>query len=241
MLDIYNKHSNKKGKEELLYSRFAKKLLDSDDEGLERMTGDKKAVKFPKLREWIVEEIKQNKEEEVRILVAILENPILIKKYKDFHFGLQRMSLPQKLASIDYPDMVAQCLKLNIFDTAYKDISGSNLLDYYLLPEENNMFEKILKYTVVIPQEWLNSKTYKREEKIEAIQRENSIINSAEIDQSKDRMILVAEKCNMTIKKYLKKVEEKKRLMTSLEIKSIMTEEDKKETFFSSSVKPKMG
>jgi hypothetical protein len=241
MLDIYNKYSNKKGKEELIYSRFAKKPLDSDDEGLSTMKAKNKNMStFAKLREWITEEIIKNETEEKKILTDILENQALIKEYNNSYFGFQRISLPQKLASIGQADIVKQCLELNIFDIAYRDISGSNLLDYYLLPEENEMFEKILKHTVVIPQEWLQSKTYKREEKIEAIQRENSIINSVEKNQAKERMILVAEKCNMTIEEYLKKVEEKKRIMTVSEIKSILTEEDKRKTFFSSSPKLKM-
>lgn len=227
MLDIYNRHSNKKGKEELIYSRFAKKPLDSDDEGLSTMKAEKKNMSiFTELRGWIIREIIKNDTEEKKILINILESKALIKEYNNSYFGFQRISLPQKLASIDRPDMVAQCLKLNIFDIAYKDISGSNLLDCYLLPEDNQIFENILKYTVAIPQEWLQSRTYKREKKIEAIQRENSIINSVEKNQDKDRMILVAEKCNMTIEEYLKKVEEKKRIMTSLEIKSILTEEE---------------
>ena len=33
MLDLYNKHSNKKGNEELLYTRFISNPLNSDDEG----------------------------------------------------------------------------------------------------------------------------------------------------------------------------------------------------------------
>ena len=215
MFDIYNNHSNKKGKEELLYSRFATKPLDSYDEGLDGMKIKKKNMSaFPKLREWIFDEIKKNKAKEEKIILSILENPSLIEEYKDFNFGFQRISLPQKLSAIGQSDMVIRCLELNIFDITYEDISGKNLLDYYLTPEDNEVFEKILQCTTKIPQKWLEDRTYRREDKIGAIQRENSIINSIEKNQSNDRMKIVAEKCGMTFEEYSKKVEEKKGLFS---------------------------
>ena len=165
---------------------------------------------FPKLREWIIDEIKKNKTEEEEIILSILENPSLIEKYKDFNFGFQRISLLQKLSAIGQSNIVEKCLELNTFDVVYEDISGKNLLDYYLAPEENEVFEKILQCTTEIPSKWLESKTYKRENKIEAIQCENSIINSIEKNQSKERMKIVAEKYSMTFEEYSKKVEEKR-------------------------------
>ena len=214
MLDIYNDHSNKKGKEELLYSRFVSKPLDNNDEGLEGMMAKGNMATFPKLREWIREEIKRNKTEEEKIILTILGDPSQIEKYKDFNFGLQRMSLLQKLAAISQSAMVMKCLALNIFDVTYRDISGKNILDYHLAAEDNEVFEKILECTTQIPQEWLESKTYKREYKIEAIQLENSIINSIEKNQNTDRLIIVAEKYGMTLKEYLKKLKEKMSIMT---------------------------
>ena len=211
MLDIYNSHSNKKGKDELLYSRFVIKPLDSYDEGLNGMKIKEKSMStFPKLREWIIDEIMKNKTKEEEIILSILDNSALIEKYKDYNFGFERKSLPQKLSAIGQSDMVLKCLELNIFDIGYEDISGKNLLDYYLREEEHKVFEKILQYTTEIPPKWLENKTYKRENKIEAIQRENSIIHSIKENQSNDRMQIVAKKCGMTFEEYSKRVEEKK-------------------------------
>ncbi len=211
MLDIYNNHTNKKGKEELLYSRFITKPLDSYDEGLDGMKIKKKSMSnFSKLREWIIDEVKNNKIKEEKIILGILKNPSLIEEYKDFNFGFQRMSLPQKLSAIGQSDMVIKCLELNVVDISYEDISGENLLDSNLMPEDSKVFEKILQCATEIPSKWLDSRTYKREDKLGAIQRENSIINSIEKDQSRDRMKIVAEKYGMSFEEYSKKVDEKK-------------------------------
>ncbi len=219
MLDIYNNHSNKKGKEELLYSRFATKPLDSYDEGLKDMKVKEKGMSsFSKLREWIIDEIKKNKTEEEEIILNILDSPTLIEKYKNFNFGFQRLSLPQKLASIGQSKMVVKCLELNIFDITYEDISGKNLLDYYLTTEENEVFEKILQYATIIPSAWLESRTYKREDKIEAIQCENYIINSIAKNHSKGRMKIVAEKCGISFEEYTKRIEEKKTIIRLINI-----------------------
>ena len=145
--------------------------------------------------------------------LSILEKPSLIEEYRDFNFGLQRLSLPQKLASIDQSDMVIKCLELNLFDIAYEDVSGKNLLDYYLLAEENQYFEKILQCTTKIPPKWLENRTYKLEGKMAAIQCENSIINSIEKNHNNERMKIVAEKCNISFEEYAKRVEEKKKIL----------------------------
>ncbi len=214
MLDMYNNHTTKKGKEELLYTRFVTNPLDGDDEGLDSMEIKKKSMSnFSKLREWIIDEVKKNKTEEEEIILNTLETPSLIEKYKDYNFGFQRLSLPQKFASIGQSDMVIKCLELNIFDIAYEDISGKNLLDYYLLSEDNEIFEKILQYTTKIPSKWLESKTYRREGKMEAIQCEHSILNSIERSQNNERMKIVAEKCGMSFEEYSKKVEEKQKIL----------------------------
>jgi len=214
MLDMYNNYTTKKGKEELLYARFITNPLDGDDEGLAGMKiGNKSMSNFSKLREWFIDEVKKNKTKEEEIILSILENPLLIEEYKDFNFGFQRLSLPQKFASIDQSDIVIKCLEENIFDIGYEDISGKNLLDYYLLPDDNEIFEKILQYTIKIPPKWLESKTYTREGKIQAIQCEHSIINSIEKNQDIKRMKIVAEKCGMSLKEYSKKVDEKKKIL----------------------------
>jgi hypothetical protein len=216
MLDIYNDHSLKKGKEELLYTRFITNPLNSDDEGLSGMSIKKRRMSnFQKLREWIIDEVKTNKVTEEKIILSILENPLLIEKYKDFNFGFERLSLPQKLASIGQSDMLIKCLELNIFDITYEAISGKNLLDYYLLEEDNDIFKKILKYSREIPSKWLESKTYKREGKLEAIQYENSILYSIENNQTNERMKIVSEKFGISFDEYLKRVEEKKKLLAN--------------------------
>lgn len=213
MLDIYNKQRTKKSKEELLYSRFISSPLNLDDEGLGGMGTKKKPMSsFSNLREWIINEFTKHKAVEEKIILSVLENPLLIKEYKDFNFGFQRLSLPQKLASIGQSDMLVKCVELNIFDMTYTAISGKNLLDYYLLEEDNKVFKKILEYTTKIPPKWLESKTYKRERKLEAIQYENSIINSIENNQTNERMRIVSEKLGVSFEEYEKRVEEKKKL-----------------------------
>lgn len=213
MLDLYNKHSNKKGNEELLYSRFISTPLNIDDEGLGGMAIKKKPMsKFSRLREWVSDEVKNNKVIEEEIILNILENPLLIAKYKNFNFGFQRLSLPQKLASISRSDMLIKCLELNIFDVRYEAISGKNLLDYYLLDEDNDVFKKILYYSKQIPSKWLESKTYKREGKLEAIQFENMIVYSIENNQTNERMKIVSEKLGISFEEYSKRVEEKKKV-----------------------------
>jgi hypothetical protein len=115
MLDMYNSHTTKKVKEELLYTRFVTNPLDSDDEGLDGMDIKKKNMSsFSKLREWIIDEVKKNKTQEEKIILSILKNPSLIEEYKDFYFGLQRLSLPQKLASIDQSNMVIKCIGVKV-------------------------------------------------------------------------------------------------------------------------------
>jgi hypothetical protein len=214
MLDMYNSHTTKKAKEELLYTRFVTNPLDGDDEGLDGMDIKKKSMSsFSKLREWIIDEVKKNKTQEEKIILSILENPSLIEEYKDFCFDLQRLSLPQKLASIDQFNMVIKCIELNTFDIAYEDISGKNILDYYLMPEENEVFEKILQYTTIIPSAWLESKTYRRAGKIEAIQCENYIINSIAKSHTNERMKIVAEKCGISFEEYAKRIEVKRAIL----------------------------
>ena len=214
MLDMYNSHTTKKVKEELLYTCFVTNPLDDDDEGLDGMDIKKKNMSsFSKLREWIIDEVKKNKTQEEKIILCVLENPSLIEEYKDFYFGFQRLSLPQKLASIDQSNMVIKCIALNTFDIAYEDISGKNILDYYLTAEENEVFEKILQYTTIIPSAWLESKTYRREGKIEAIQCENYIINSIAKSHTNERMKIVAEKCGISFEEYAKRIEVKRTIL----------------------------
>jgi len=171
----------------------------------------KKAMSsFSKLREWIINQFTKNKAIEEKIILSVLENPLLIEKYQDFNFGFEKLSLPQKFASIDQLDMVIKCLKLNMFDITYEAISGKNLLDYYLLDEDNDIFKEILQCCRKTSSKWLESKTYKREGKLEAIRYENSIINSIENNQTNERMRIVSERFNIFFEEYSKRVENKR-------------------------------
>lgn len=96
----------------------------------------------------------------------------------------------------------------------YEAISGKNLLDYYLLEEDNEIFRKILHHTTQIPPKWLDSRTYKREGKLEAIKCENSIINSIENNQTDERMKIVSEKFGLSFEEYVQRVEEKREVFT---------------------------
>ena len=94
----------------------------------------------------------------------------------------------------------------------YEAISGKNLLDYYLLEEDSEIFRKILHHTTEIPPKWLESRTYKREGKIEAIKCENAIINSIENHQTDERMKIVSEKLGISFEEYAQRVEEKRKV-----------------------------
>jgi hypothetical protein len=117
------------------------------------------------------------------------------------------------LASIGQSDIVIKCLRLNIFDVTYEDIAGKNLLDYYLAVEENEVFSCILQYATIIPSKWLESRTYRREGKIEAIQCENYIITSIEKNHSNERMKIIADKCGISFEEYAKRTEGKKTIL----------------------------
>lgn len=190
MLDIYNRQYNPKIKESELLHRFLDRKLDSDDEGLSAMN-PKKQLTFSKLRRWIADEIKKNRQEEIVIVNDMLETPQLISKYANRFFGFERVSLLQKFASIYEPNMVLNALKVSNFDIGYKNISGKNILDYYL--EDDEMFKTILHYAKEIPDEWLNSRMYAFKEKMDYILLENSLIKCIQNRSSKKRVEKVAK------------------------------------------------
>ena len=190
MLDIYNKQYNPKIKESELLHRFLDRKLDSDDEGLSAMN-PKKQLTFSELRRWIADEIKKNRQEEIVAVNNMLDTPLLIKKYTNKFFGLERVSLLQKFASIYEPNMVLNALRVSSFNIAYKNISGKNILDYYL--EDNEMFNSILHYAKDIPDEWLNSRMYEFKEKVDYILLENSLIKCIQNRSSSRRIEKVAK------------------------------------------------
>lgn len=213
MLDVFNKNSTKKATESLILQRLTKVDLDGDDEGLSGMIKGGSSSSIEKIRLWVKEQIKDNKKNENSILEKIVGIPSFIEENKDFYFGLERFSLPQKLASIGEYNLVSKCLELNIFDTTYRSISNKNLLDFYLLPEDENMFIKVLEYTKEIPSDWLESKVYGREDKVKYIKLENAIINSINKKHTEDRMKIVSMKHDINIEDYMRRVQNKKKIL----------------------------
>jgi len=189
MLNRYNLYTQTKTKESELLHRFLMKDLDSDDQGLTEMKPQKK-MSFGQLRRWLKEEVKSNGIKETEIINSILEKPSLIAQYAPMHFGFERMSLLQKLASISEPKMVLTALKETSFDIAYKTIAGKNILDYYV--EDKQMFEDLLFYTHSIPDEWLNSRLYRSKELLPLILLENSLITLIQNESNQGRIEKVA-------------------------------------------------
>ena len=190
MLDRYNLYTQTKTKESELLHRFLMRDLDSDDEGLTEMKPQKK-MSFGQLRTWLKEEVKTNGMKETEIINSLLETPSLIAKYAPMHFGFERMSLLQKLASISEPKTVLISLKEASFDIVYKSIAGKNILDYYV--EDKQMFEALLFYAHSIPDEWLNSRLYRSKGLLPLIQLENSLIMVIENESNQERIEKVAE------------------------------------------------
>ena len=170
--------------------------LDSDDEGLTEMKPQKK-MSFGQLRTWLKEEVKTNGMKETEIINSLLEKPSLIAEYAPMHFGFERMSLLQKLASISEPKMVLMVVKETSFDIAYKSIAGKNILDYYV--ENKQMFEALLFYTHSIPEEWLNSRLYRSKGLLPLILLENSLINLIQNESNQERIEKVARRRGVDI------------------------------------------
>jgi len=207
MLDSYNQQYNQKIKESELLYRFLDKPLDSSDEGLSEMNPTDK-ITFVKLRKWIANEIKINRQKETEIINTLLENTNLIAKYSNNYFGFERMSLLQKFASIYEPQMVLKALEISDFDIEYKSISGKNILDYYL--EDKEMFKTILSYAKTIPDEWMNSRMYELKGMREMILLENSLINCINNKSSPKRIEKVAKSREIELNLFNKMVEEKR-------------------------------
>lgn len=212
MLDIYHRQYSPKIKESELLHRLLDKTLDSDDEGLLVMN-PKEKVTFSKLRRWIADEIKQNRQVEIKIVNNILENSSLIADHTERFFGLERMSLPQKFASIYELDMVLKCLEVSDFDIGYKSIGGKNILDYYL--EEREAFKAILAYAKEIPDEWLNSRMYALKGMRESIVLENSLLNCIRNQSSVERIEKVAVARGVELRLFCEMIERKRKMLDS--------------------------
>ena len=206
MLDSYNQQYTQKAKESELLYRFLDKPLDSNDEGLSEMNPINK-ITFVKLRRWIANEIKRNRQKETEIINNLLENPHLIADYTNNYFGFERLSLLEKFASIYEPQMVLKALDISDFDIGYKSISGKNILDYYL--EDTKMFKIILSYAKTIPDEWMDNRMYELKGMREMILLENSLINCINNNSNSERVEKVAKSRGVELDLFNEMMEEK--------------------------------
>jgi hypothetical protein len=209
MLDAYNSYSSVKSKESELLYRLLEKRLDKDDEGLWEMR-PKEQISFVKLRQWVKEEVKQKKSEETGLINDLLETPSLVLKYRTMFFGFERISLLQKFASIYEPDMVLKCLELATFTMAYTNITGKNILDYYL--DDEKMFKLLLSYACEIPNEWMNSRLYKSKGLMPLVFLENSLIMCLENNSNEDRITKVAVARGIDLNIFRKMIVRKKEI-----------------------------
>ena len=157
LLESYQQHYDKKLSSSHILDRLTKRDFDKTDPGLSEMQ-PKKSIDPSSFRAELDKQIQEQTEKDTKSINTIITNPSMIKKYIDRKFGLTRMNLPQKLASIGEDDLVLKALKAGEFDIAYKNISGKSLLDYYL--ENELMFSKVLSYAKEIPDDWLQSRKY---------------------------------------------------------------------------------
>ena len=213
LLDSYKQHYTKKLSSSLILDRLTQRDYEPDDPGLNPMK-PKSSINPSKFRQELAVQIKQQTQKDTKSINTIISNPSIIKQYLDRKFGLSRMNLPQKLATLGEDELVLKALKAGNFDIAYKDISGRTLLDHYL--ENDTMFAKILGFAKEIPDEWLQSRTFKRHNKDHLIALENSVISCAKNKHnSNEKIERVASKHKLVPKELLKKIEAKEKLLKS--------------------------
>ena len=210
MLDLYNNYTENYYTDELILKRFTNKALNKGDEGLDSMqtTG---MSNFDDLKKWFKSKIEEESGEDTASIVDIDAHSNKVREYKDRCFGLERLSLAQKFATLDRDDMVIKCLELSTFKLSYNSLSGKNLLDYYLHQPE--MCQKILKYTKEIPPELISKDpkyiTGVRKKLLDLLKLENSIINCANKNCGEKRMEINANKFGVSLQEYISRVEEK--------------------------------
>ena len=213
LLDSYKQHYTKKLSSSLILDRLTQRDYEADDPGLNPMK-PKNSINPSKFRQELAAQIKQQTQKDTKSINAIISNPSIIKQYLDRKFGLSRMNLPQKLASIGEDALVLKALKLGNYDITYKDIGGHTLLDNYL--ENDTMFAKILSFAKEIPDSWLQNRTFKRHNKDHLIALENSIISCAKNKHnSNEKIERVATKHKLEPKELIEKIEVKKKLLKS--------------------------
>ena len=213
LLDSYKQHYTKKLSSSLILDRLTQRDYEANDPGLNPMK-PKSNINPSKFRQELATQIKHQAQKDIKSINTMISNPSIIKQYLDRKFGLIRMNLPQKLASIGEDALVLKALKLGNYNIAYKNIGGHSLLDYYL--EHDTMFAKILSFAKEIPDSWLQNRTFKRYNKDHLIALENSIISCAKNKHnSNEKIERVATKHKLEPKELLEKIETKKKLLKS--------------------------
>ncbi|HIP21136.1 MAG TPA: hypothetical protein EYG70_08440, partial [Sulfurimonas sp.] len=213
MLDLYNQHTSTYCTDELIQKRLTKHPLDKDDEGLQGLnaTGLKS---FTALRAWLTQKIEDEAIADNSVIIDIVKSAEKIKDYTDKCFGLTRLSLVQKYATLGKDDMVEKCLMLSAFDLFYKNISGKHILSYF---EDNlEMYKKILYYAIDIPPELMTKDpkflTEHQRLNLQLLKLEHSIVGCTKTDCSQERIEINAEKFGITSQEYFSRVEGKRRL-----------------------------
>jgi len=213
LLDNYRQHYATKLSPALILERLTQRDFDPNDPGLHPME-PKSNIVPSKFRQELATHIKKQAQKETKTINAIVSTPSILAKYLDRKFGLSRMNLPQKLASIGVDTLVLKALKLGNYDIAYKDISGNTLLDHYL--ENDEMFSNVLHFATHVPDEWLQSRTFKRHNKDRLIAIENSVIRCAlNTNNSAEKIERIAIKHRLDPKDLLEKIDAKRELINN--------------------------
>ncbi len=211
LLDSYACHYSKKLSPRLVLERLIQKDFDLSDPGLTPMK-PKSSLDTTKFRQELATQIRQQAQKDTKSIDAVIDDSSSIEKYLDRKFGLGRMNLPQKLATLQEDTLVLEALKAGNFDIAYGDISGKTLLDHYL--EDDMMFVEVLNFAKRIPDEWLQSRTFKRYEKDRLIALENSVISCTNNKHnSKEKIERIAGKHGIETKELLKRIEDKEKVL----------------------------
>ncbi len=219
LLDIYNASLNKKDfvGEKLILDRFTKNPLSRSDEGLEEMKTSGINT-FHKLREWFIKKIEEETVEDERVVIDIGDNLEKLEEYKDRCFGLSRLSLIQKFATLGKDDVVAKCLEFSAFDLYYRDLSGKNILHYY--ENDKEMYMKILHYSIDIPLDLMEKdpKFLGKEqvENLKIMKLEHSINGCIQTGCNQKRIEIKANKFGKSAEEYSRRLNEKKRIILAV-------------------------
>ncbi len=213
LLDSYKQYYTKKLSPSLILERLTQRDYEPDDPGLNPMK-PKSSLNLSKFRQELAAQIKQQAQKDTKSIDTIISNPSIVKKYLNRKFGLSRMNLLQKLATLGEDVLVLKALKAGNLDITYKDIGGHTLLDHYL--ENDTMFAKILSFAKHIPDEWLQNRTFKRHNKDHLITLENSIVSCAKNEHdSNEKIERIASKHKLEPKELLERIEAKEKLLKS--------------------------